>query len=218
MYDRTTILAALELTPGRFAGRAHLEREAPHNWGALESLARALRPDLVGAVRLAQWRARPTERHVLRALRAVERPTPTPAPGRILRLAKERADSREVARLTALLERATAQVLRTASHAHCMRVVVVDDPARVNATSTSGYEWASKVGMSNAYRRKAQRVSKSEHTFYVLRGSTPWAGPPWGVRAVYLTDAVRVRSGRGTSLLVEHLTTSARGILVWRCR
>jgi hypothetical protein len=100
---------------------------------------------------------------------------------------------------------------RTATHDH-KTVINGAASGEERAVSESETEWASEAGMSNAYCKKAYRVAYSRHTWFV---STAILSPavrelnadaPRGV--VYLSETVRVRNGRGTSLVTE--TVSAR--------
>lgn len=98
--------------------------------------------------------------------------------------------------------------IRAATHAHVVRVLEVAHGLE-DAHSVSDTIWARDAGLPKAYQRQAWRVARSRHT---------WAVGPYPVRAedgyVYLAPMVRVRNGRGTSLVVETLTSDFK----WRAR
>jgi len=77
------------------------------------------------------------------------------------------------------------------------------------ATSTTTKTSPQKVGLPNAYSRKAFFVVCSSHEFRVSAAF-------WSVAdrvepgVVWLTPELRVRQGRGTSLVVERVTPKAR--------
>lgn len=239
----TVLLAAVRLTRGRFKGRAALERMAEGgDFAALDELCERLGIPLPeqhwGRNELWRWAHAPVrlsreehlaalttssytaadDYHAIRRLRRARHAdrvgVPAPAEvGRIARLARERREERERARVLPLLVAArNAAGLRTATHVHEDNVQVLPAGETPRATSVSDTVWSSDAGMSNAYCKKAFRVATSRHVWALPYGCEPVARGGY----VYLSESVRVRSGRGTSLVVEHLTASrARGRLVW---
>ncbi len=92
---------------------------------------------------------------------------------------------------------------RSASHAHHYHLAYGDPWA----WSRSGKVDSAAAGMSKAYCRKQYTVSSSEHQISSDASlfSTPRAvraGPGW----IQLSPEVRVRQGRGTSLVVDRTT------------
>jgi hypothetical protein len=104
--------------------------------------------------------------------------------------------------------------LRSAKHDHETRIRIVD-PGCETARSSTGSVSPGSVGLPKTYARKGYSVTSSMHELMVsreiLRAEVQKLTEP-GV--LYLSEAVRVRSGRGTSLVVE--TRSERG--AWRRR
>lgn len=95
---------------------------------------------------------------------------------------------------------------RVATHGHADAVVLVE-VGREGASSSTDRVRPSAAGLSNAYAKKAYFVAQSEHRWSV---STAILAPE--VRAlnaaapageVWLSTTVRVRQGRGTSLVCE---------------
>lgn len=81
------------------------------------------------------------------------------------------------------------------------------------ASSESGEMWASEAGLPNSYCKKAFRVATSEHRltadariFQVPRAERVGSG--W----LLLTPTLRVRQGRGTSLVVERRNDRGRWV------
>jgi len=123
------------------------------------------------------------------------------------------ATAPEAARLYDAVTTACARAgVRTATHSHEHTIVVLDAGAEPHATSMSGSEWASEVGLSAAYCRAAYRVATSEHVWHLPHGASPSVAQG----RVYLSDTVRVRNGRGTSLVTECLVAGRGARLAWR--
>jgi hypothetical protein len=71
--------------------------------------------------------------------------------------------------------------------------------------------WSSDAGMPEKYCKKASRVATSRHT--LVADATLFRVPKAervGARWILLAPGVRVRQGRGTSLVVEHQTDRGR--------
>jgi len=150
----------------------------------------------------------------LQRARRESRPPAAPEPGRIAEMARQRQEAAESERLLSLIQQASYEAgLSTAKHAHSDKIYIVQ-PGQEDAVSDVTYLWPSEVGLPQAYGKKGFRVTQSLHYWYLSPGSTPYA---YGDR-VYLSPVVRVRSGRGTSLVVECLSAGRGGALVWRVR
>jgi hypothetical protein len=98
---------------------------------------------------------------------------------------------------------------RSARHSHETNL----DLGTPSARSESGSVWSAEVGMSSAYCRSAYRVATSEHSLSAdsrifAAEVSARVGRGW----LLLAPDLRVRQGRGTSLVVEHRT--GRG--AWR--
>lgn len=108
---------------------------------------------------------------------------------------------------------------KTAAHDHDWKWHLSDSP---RAESVSGSDWASKLGLSSAYQKKAYRVATSRHSIYVsrtwlrdvqARGIAVVDGmltlacestPDLSARADGTAfRAIWARQGRGTSLVTE---------------
>ncbi len=130
---------------------------------------------------------------VVRARRIAARP---PA-ARLVSNSTERYLRREINRLTS--------GLRTAAHSHSSTTSVVARGLE-RAESSADTISASAAGMSNAYQRQAYRVASSDHRWFV---SLDLLAVPRKERAaggrIYLSPTVRVRQGRGTTLVTERL-------------
>jgi hypothetical protein len=92
---------------------------------------------------------------------------------------------------------------RTAMHSH-ENVIKYVEPGHAGATSISDSIWASEAGLSGAYRKKAYRVATSKHVWSVSPEilKVP-AARRWDGKHLWLTPNLRVRQGRGTSLVSE---------------
>jgi hypothetical protein len=220
-----TLLAACRLVRKRFAGRADLTRRAERGeLAALGELAERLGVELPEPNWAAaeQWRrdhapvpelSEGTERGAaelrLQLARRKARPAPPPEPGRIARLAAEKRHNAEVSRLRKLVEKASeAADLRTATHGHTVRIDLLAEEARPSAYGRTSKAWPDQVGLPKSYHYP---VTTSTHVFRL-----PWGAEPFEADGyVYLDESTRVRSGRGTDLVVERLTAGARKIL-WR--
>jgi len=94
---------------------------------------------------------------------------------------------------------------RTAAHVH--ETIIHFVPAgEEGAKSTSRDVWASEAGLPAAYQRKAYRVVASKHVWSVSPEilKVP-AGRRWDWKYLWLTPSLRVRQGRGTSLVEERI-------------
>lgn len=98
------------------------------------------------------------------------------------------------------------KAFRTAMHSHHL-VIRCCEKGVENATSESNSVRPSDVGLCNAYSQKGFWVATSEHHLAVSRAillpatKALQAKAPHGI--VYLSARVRVRQGRGTSLICE---------------
>jgi len=223
-------LAGCALVRTRLRGRAALTREAATDLGALRRLEQALGlPSPALPLAQEQWLARPDGRalgrqiaasgrggvlaalvradlqvRAITRLRATDREgIPAPVAGRIGAIQAER---RRLAAQEIVLPIVARARLRTATHSH-VEGVVLCAPGEERANSTSGWAWATDVGLPRAYCRQARRVATSTHTWCV--------SDPAAVRVidrhVYLSATRRVRQGRGTSLVTESLGAGSRG-------
>ncbi|MCL2450289.1 MAG: hypothetical protein FWD17_15185 [Polyangiaceae bacterium] len=135
----------------------------------------------------------------LREDRAARRPAPAPPPGRILRRCARREWQQQCER--ARFRRATHE------HRDAFRYV---DVGREGASSESGQSWAA----ASAHARYRYPNATSAHTYAVSAAIVQPevralnADVPTGV--LYLAVDVRVRQGRGTSLVTER-RRGARG-------
>jgi hypothetical protein len=106
---------------------------------------------------------------------------------------------------------------RTTKHAHTEALEVVE-PGHEGVSSFAGTMGAREAGMSKAYQRAARTVAYSEHRWRASRAIlTPEvralnSGRNTGL--VYLRPDLRIRQGRGTSLVVERLTAHGKRV-VW---
>lgn len=132
------------------------------------------------------------------ARRSVSDPLAARQPGHYRRRAIQR-------RLRAALRVAG---LRTTRHGHDTVVHVVA-AGEEGATSTTLYASPQSLGLPRAYARVAYRVACSLHEWRVSERLL--AAPPSERGFVYLAPDVRVRNGRGTSLVVERLRQTERG-------
>lgn len=212
-------LIALTLTTPRFRGRTELLRLAESGDAtALRALEltekqraiaclrgelspeadRAVRTDAVGAAR--QLRQKRIDAIVVGCDRLAQR-----KPGNVAARATKRA-------LVAALWDAG---FRHATHSHDETISIVAR-GQEGCSSESSSAWASDVGLPNAYSRKGFRVATSKHAWRVsaeIFRVAPGARAESGL--VYLSPTIRVRQGRGTSLVVERLIENARGRAVW---
>lgn len=205
-HDRAARLLAASLAAPRFAGRAALfrlaERGSDAALAALEmapaararALVRGELPgvvvDALGGVPAAVQAKRGARFRLLTEGRdeLAER-----EPGNVLERALRR-------RFRAMLREAG---FRAAAHSH-RQSIVLTAPGAETASSASGSEWASNVGMSAAYCKAAYRVATSRHSWVI---STALWDVPADERAgrgwVRLSRELVVRQGRGTSLVCE---------------
>lgn len=95
---------------------------------------------------------------------------------------------------------------RTATHMHETHVLLVER-GQERASSTNGTVSSRTAGKCNAYAKKAFYVATSEHEYRI---SADFWRVPKGERALagklYLSPTVRVRQGRGASLVMERLS------------
>jgi len=106
---------------------------------------------------------------------------------------------------------------RTTKHAHTEAFEVVE-PGQEGVSSSAGTMGARDAGMSKAYQRAARTVAFSEHRWRASRAILTPAiralNSGWNTGLVYLRPDLRIRQGRGTSLVVERLTAHGKRV-VW---
>jgi hypothetical protein len=197
------IVIAATIDPPRFRGRAYCVRSAATDETAVaallatprERMILALRgdlsPDVLAAVRTADIDAAEQVRADRRRSQARDRdPLADRQPGK----ARFRA---AYAKLKTAL---TTAEFRGCRNGHETKIVSVARGSEYARSAT--FEFSSRsVGMSAAYCRRQWHVTVSEHE---IGWSTAILGAPVSVPGcLYLTRDLRVRQGRGSSLVME---------------
>ena len=191
----------LAATPGEQASLILLSSGAERRRYAVRLYARGEITQQVAAI------AAPDEVAAIDALRARRRdaaPPSSPAAPAAYRAHRVRQARAAIA--TAI----SAGVIRRAAHSHDDSVAIVVEGAEA-AASTAGMTFSSAAGLSAAYCRKAYRVATSEHRWAVSLDHRVAVVDG----RLYLSPTRRVRAGRGTALVVEHLRAGSGGRLVW---
>ncbi len=205
MTADTARLIAACLNAPKFHGRKALVELAQHGdpsaLVALEAnsehrvilaLRGLLSASVVTALKLPQI-ADQSRKRGLRTIRAkIKDPLAQRQPGTALRRAVLQAFQ------TALRQAS----FRQATHAH--ETAVRFSPADCGAESHNDSVWPSAVGLPNAYSRKGFRVTTSIHRFLVSPAifKVP-REKRWDGKHLWLAPDVRVRQGRGTSLVCQ---------------
>jgi hypothetical protein len=195
------------LTAPRFKGRAALLDLAKRGNGlaldALEMTPRerelavrkgAFPANIVLALNLGVWQEMTEIRHARKALIETGRDVLAARPeGNVIRRAT----------LIAFRRALREAGFRTATHSHQEDVKFVS-PGSASVSSKSDSIWASQAGLSGAYQKRAYRVATSEHVWRVSPEilKVP-AARRWDGKHLWLTPNLRVRQGRGTTLVSE---------------
>jgi hypothetical protein len=166
--------------------------EADSEYRVILALRGLLSASVVTALKLPQMAERARKRG-LRTIRAkIKDPLAQRQPGGALRRAA----------LHAFSIACSQAAFRVATHAH--ETAVRFSPTDCGAESHNDSVWPSAVGLPNAYSKKGFRVTTSIHRFLVSPAIFKVPGDKrWDGKHLWLAPDVRVRQGRGTSLVCE---------------
>lgn len=198
-------LLATSLATPRFRGRARLIRLAQHSEEALRALELSPKEREIAALKgelpynIINILKLPSVQQA-RDIRAKRDKKP------IDLLSKRKTNNvKRRALLRAFKNALYTASFRTATHSHKTTIDIVE-PGNEYAESVIGSVHPSKVGLPNAYCRVGFRVSTSHHIFSIsvnLFCALKEKHVSKGI--IYLSQTVRVRQGRGSSLVCEQL-------------